>query len=96
MVIEEEPSDVLFEIGHSKQMKIDEEEADAETKENEDEDDPKEDNEESSSKPKLKKKMVYYPDEITKDERYKLFLKLYRERGSVDVIVAEAVKELKV
>ena len=42
------------------------------------------------------KKVIEYPEEIINDERYVLFLKLYRDRGSIDDVVAEAVKELKV
>ena len=67
-----------------------------ETKNNENEDDIKENNEESSPKSKPKKKVIEYPEEIINDERYVLFLKLYRDRGSVYDVVAEAVKELKV
>ena len=55
-----------------------------------------EENEKSASKPKTMKKAIVYPDEIVQDERYSLFLKLYRDREKVDLLVADAVKQLKV
>ena len=37
-----------------------------------------------------------YPDELLSNECYSLFLSLYRDRGSVDGLIADAVKDLKV
>ena len=96
MIIEDEPTKVFYEIMYNKQLNSDDDNVDEETKNNENEDDTKENNEESSPKAKSKKKVIEYPEEIINDERYILFLKLYRDRGSVDDVVAEAVKELKV
>lgn len=50
----------------------------------------------SISKKKAKKRVVSYPSEIEEDEKYRLFLKVYRDRGRVDSLIAETVKELKV
>ena len=70
-----------------------ENENDVEENENENE---LEENEQSASKPKTVKKAIVYPDEIVQDERYSLFLKIYRDREKVDSLVADAVKQLKV
>ena len=96
MVIEDEATKVFYEIVYYKQLHSDDDNLNEETKNNENENDIKENNEESSPKSKPKKKVIEYPEEIINDERYVLFLKLYRDRGSVDDVVAEAVKELKV
>lgn len=55
-----------------------------------------EEKEETPSKRKSKKRVISYPEEILKDEKYTLFLELYRDRENVDKLVAKAVKELKV
>lgn len=55
-----------------------------------------EEKEETPSKKKSKKRAISYPEEILKDEKYTLFLELYRDRENVDKLVAKAIKELKV
>lgn len=63
----------------------------------ENESDQENENEEDTpSKKKTKKKTVSYPEEIISDEKYALFLKLYRDRENVEKLVAETVKALKV
>lgn len=42
------------------------------------------------------KRVVQYPEEIVSNECYSLFLALYRDRGSVEALIADTVKDLKV
>ena len=45
---------------------------------------------------KTKKRVVDYPKEVLDTPHYSLFLSIYRDRGNVEPLVAEAVKDLKV
>lgn len=39
---------------------------------------------------------MQYPDEILSNECYSLFLAIYRDRGNVEELIADTVKDLKV
>ena len=43
-----------------------------------------------------KKRVVTYPEEVLANDCYSLFLSIYRDRHSVDPLIAEVVKDLKV
>ena len=39
---------------------------------------------------------MQYPEELLSNESYSLFLALYRDRGNVEELIADTVKDLKV
>ena len=45
---------------------------------------------------KSKKRVATYPEEVLNNDCYSLFLSIYRDRHSVDPLIAEVVKDLKV
>lgn len=45
---------------------------------------------------KSKKRAATYPEEVLTNDCYSLFLSIYRDRHSVDPLIADVVKDLKV